>query len=137
MTREIKFRAWDKKRSQMIDLATSKYALSKNGDDGFVIWHWEHGVTLDENLKDTGHRTFSYFADSLSVVLMQYTGLKDKNGKEIYEGDIMQSPDKTVIYKVYFSEGEYIKESENVFHSLWEFMDDVVIGNIYENPELL
>jgi len=85
------------------------------------------------------------------LVLMQYTGLKDKNGKEIYEGDIVEAYDGTrdVVkigrYNVDVAEygcpvcGVYTN-SGIVYHALfgWDWAGEVkVIGNIYENPELV
>ena len=92
-------------------------------------------------------------------VLLQYTGLKDKNGKEIYEGDLLNTKttfennlcdsryQENTIVKVSFDKGQFINEftKNNLYDEiriissyifdLWT--DYEVIGNIYENPELL
>lgn len=74
-------------------------------------------------------------------VLMQYIGLKDKNGKEIYEGDIIDhehySP-RTVIYENNHARFG-LQSSNKSFYKFDEFNKRkmLVIGNIYENPELL
>ncbi len=90
---------------------------------------------------------------------MQYTGLKDRNGKEIYEGDVLRF-DPTLCYGittgiVEFSEFEYGEGADRFGCLGWNIKDDgtrtgtawtetfpevrniEVIGNIYENPELL
>ena len=83
--------------------------------------------------------------------LMQYTGLKDKNGKEIYEGDILKVPDDYDIYgfmageirQIYFKDGCFRFKPKNEGdctergHHLEDDGDFEVIGNIYESPELL
>lgn len=75
--------------------------------------------------------------------IMQYTGLKDKNGKEVYEGDIIQWPHlkSSSPVEVYYNDSEFVfvgrpvdrnEETESWLDSKCE-----VIGNIYENPELI
>jgi hypothetical protein len=106
--REIKFRAWDKQRNCFIGQA----------DFGSMVF------PVDGGNKTTKLNT----SDSLE--LMQYTGLKDKNGKEIYEGDIV---------KRFYEDGEPIGLLEikipDCFYGERKEME--IIGNIYENPELL
>ena len=68
----------------------------------------------------------------------QYTGLKDKNGKEIYEGDIVRHATDEGVYKVIFEDGGfYVKNLfEYDFQAINEYPLEI-IGNIYENLELL
>lgn len=100
--REIKFRAWDKRDKEMINI--------KN-------WYWFEELGIME-LDDENGRDY---------IFMQFTGLKDKKGKEIYEGDIIKT-----------SVGNEEVEWLSVGWSLLCRDDDIkVIGNIYENPNLL
>lgn len=120
MKREIKFRAWDKSENQM------SYSDTEFFDDmvAFRFKHW--GIDVD-TIDD--------------IELMQYTGLKDKNGKEIYEGDIVKGgliiddDDYAFTDVVTFDDGRFqcVKCAD---FDLWHYELEV-IGNIYENPELL
>lgn len=72
--------------------------------------------------------------------IMQYTGLKDKNNKEIYEGDIFHIGSKKILYVVEWIDcglkGRQIKNKSWIGLDYWK--DDIeVIGNIYENSELI
>lgn len=127
MNREIKFRAWHE-QGKMIGWEELKY---------FV---------------DLG----SCFNDYKTLTLMQYTGLKDKNGKEIYEGDVVvfdefipgnkQSAGQWIQNRslkslsISFKHGYFgVKGSGDDHISLYSAQSEhcEIIGNIYENPELL
>lgn len=112
--REIKFRAWDMKKKQMLTIFDSSV-----GSDWYLP-SWK------ENYK-----------------VMQYTGLTDKNGTEIYEGDIISyNKSREVVYfdtslripcfTTGIGLGSSTKRHPYVITKRHE-----VIGNIYENPELL
>lgn len=119
--REIKFRAWDKKNKQWEypDYITM---------DGEPMWFDREDGTIED---------YSF----TDIVLMQYTGLKDKNEKEIYEGDILQNGKEkfTIENELGNNCGECfdvwgwdMPADENAISLWWE-----VIGNIYENPNLV
>ena len=114
--RPIKFRAWDEKFKRMFDVDV--LAISP------VMW-------------DSGGTGVS-LAYQPHIKVMQYTGLKDKNGKEIYEGDIVRHATDEGVYKVIFEDGGfYVKNLfEYDFQTINEYPLEI-IGNIYENPELL
>lgn len=116
--REIKFRAWD--GIKMLD--NPKFEFFNHGKNGRAVMM----ANEDEN-----------------VEIMQYTGLKDKNGKEIFEGDIVRNKLGS-IGPVVFAPGSFrfdIKEGTNLFSFCSGYERDrhdiEVIGNIYGNSELL
>ena len=131
--KEIKFRAWDKDDSRMYEVAK----LDFWGDPDQASCDL---AGLDEDGKLV--ELFDIYLDEVEI--MQYTGLKDKNGKEIYEGDIVACGDGKVPTAI-----RWVQESSafmaynlkrNEYHLLDKYFDRFigeVIGNIYENPELI
>lgn len=129
--REIKFRAWDESRNEMI----SQFGLLKENMPQ-LIQHEEDGYIFCGHSQEND--------DWCEPILMQYTGLKDKNGKEIYEGDILSGHSDGNVrvewsnanggWDCIFSDEANISISEMCS---WFGNNAQVIGNIYENPELL
>ena len=131
--REIKFRAWDKLSKEMFNVESINFQERKVYRD--IV----------------SYRKFN------DIELMQYTGLKDKNGKEIYEGDIVKFKDCSIdgtkeFYNIGVIEREGKRDELTISQLIFEksyftenYMDFInqtfelseIIGNIYENPELL
>jgi hypothetical protein len=110
--REIKFRAWDTDMGKM----------------DYEVWISPGGQGY-------------YFCDGepepLSNNIMQFTGLHDNNGKEIYEGDILERYSDMVPKGSNPFVRSVVEWEKYRWEGIWGFMSGVVIGNIYENPELL
>jgi len=119
---KIKFRAWDKKVKQMLEIEKIHFSMNKI-------------ICFDLYQKKKVFSQKSFRKSSKDIILMQYTGIKDKNGKEIYEGDIVKT-------QYIGSEGtKEIKYNIKYNFSGFGFIENLdtseIIGNIYENPELL
>lgn len=123
-----KFRAWDKNTNDMVDVKTID--LEKDGSIGCIVDY--NGINLDVS----------------ECVLMQSTGLKDKNGVEVFQGDVVVHEEGEYSYKgivlkdkyYFYIEGVNINDSfsfDDISNTLIGETDLEVIGNIYENPELL
>lgn len=140
--REIKFRAWNKLKKIMV------YEDEDNSSVYLDGWCASDVQVLNQTLNSKFVKDIYKF--------MQYTGLKDKNGKEIYEGDILEIPewllqdnqDKCIcIYAEEYQTSEiigfglYIKDGYSGEYKILvpsdEWDEFEVIGNIYDNPELL
>lgn len=122
--REIKFRGWDSESQEM--LPTQDLTQSSE------YWGW---------------------LGKKDVILMQYTGLKDKNGREIYDGDVISGPEYyeapenasngvVVFGEVVFLEGCWWIKTGSSYECLWEEYEAndhhlEIVGNIHETPELL
>ncbi|EPX6914732.1 YopX family protein [Listeria monocytogenes] len=86
-------------------------------------------------------RSFVYISRSEKVdpeTVGQYTGLKDKYGKKIFEGDICWEEHNECYGVVKFEDAKFLYLWENIAEDLWEVADSIEIyGNIHENPELM
>ena len=133
MSREIIYRAWLKEEKKMVNVETIDFSEKS-------IQYLEKNEIIDAYLLRT-----KFLED---VEIMQYTGLKDKNGKEIYEGDILKYKfpyDRRLkhVSLVKFIETEASFGLKDIYGNeipLYRITANnyfEVVGNIYENPELL
>ncbi len=139
MSRKIKFRAWDKE--------WANFTI----DEGENWLDFNGGCWMGAYTK--GHTPNREIIRDNNLILMQYTGLKDKNGKEIYEGDItfakwnkphIGKDDGTARVVIWSDQLGGWGESRDGKDGQWSsylkthaLENTKVIGNIYENPELL
>jgi len=119
--REIKFRAWLTEEKKMVDVYRLDFT-DKNGDPTFVMWYWVQKGTQAGLSK--------------GFELMQFTGLYDRNGRAIYEGDILRSP-ANEFFEVFWSEkmNGWVLNGKRIDNNILQHLD--IVGNVYENPELL
>ena len=140
--REIKFRVWFPNQG--------RYMRREEAIDNLMdVTCGKLVFDIDEH-NDESESKVEYFTDG-SYVLMQFTGLKDKNGVEIYEGDIVRGryADEYYTYfikneRVVFKNGCFgLLDNNDFFTTLDYYLEEQskfeikVIGNIYEHPHLL
>lgn len=121
MNREIKFRVWDIKNKEMLKVQELDFEPTFYGG--------KIAIRLDQ---------YNDYFDTEDMILMQYTGIDDKNGKEIYEGDIVKYENMTG--KIMFFNGSFIMSNfeETEEWELGVINEELeIMGNIYDNPELI
>ena len=127
--REIKFRAWLKEDKKMVNVETMDFTDKS-------IQYLKRSEIINAYI-------LRRESDD-DVELMQYTGLKDKNGKEIYEGDILFFRDENMKYIVVWQDAAFIIKSIEIrkYSEKMCWLDDTeicceIVGNVYENKNLL
>ena len=131
--REIEFRIYDKELEKMVYFDDEDYDYRPP-----LTFRLEQVFRKDNNYND--YEDFEWNDISDRVEVMQYTGLKDKNGKKIFEGDIAKYPYGNVVGKIIYLHGSFVL-SDFYDENEWDLtviVDDIeVIGNIWDNSELL
>lgn len=125
MKRKIKFRAWDKSMKKML------FGAFLFGSEGFRDVLDDKGECLSVIPPDKNIDNYE---------IMQLTNLKDKIGKEIYEGDIVKIREGTFFWGNPISEDQNFLMDRVDYYETDEFgekEDRLIIGNIYENPEIV
>ena len=127
-----KFRAWDKRFSEFVE----DFFVSEDGKIYKKTKDTDYGFAISRETSD-------------KVILMQSTGLFDKKGKEIFEGDIVQFEDCYEFSDYLYVNTGIVEWCQGGFHITnrdsvsmedlidGDLLDVTIIGNIYENPELL
>lgn len=126
MNREIKFRVWDVDSSEMLtdfENPHNDYSLDFNNGNMCLLGH------IEDN-----------YPQKREAHIMQYAGFKDKNEKEIYSGDIGKD-EHGQLFKIEFEDGCFMAKASEGRCPLYMIINVKtiieIIGNIYENPELL
>ena len=124
--REIKFRFWHKEDKQFFSPWSRGWRFE--GENGQM---YVNGMNVTERCE-----------------IMQYTGLKDRNGVELYDGDFFQEEDRLYLVQWDSKRAQYVAKvvetkyvlTRGLSFPLWQYADNVMIqiaGNIYEHPHLL
>lgn len=120
--RKIKYRVWCKGTSDNLNFQKPRW------------------ISMDDFILNKYFHLFNSLSESPDFVLCQFTGILDKNGKEIYEGDIISGEfydteyhhAETIKHEIVFNNGAY-----NIASSNWHKPTLEIIGNIFENKKLL
>lgn len=123
LMREIKVRAWYKPYKQMCQVESLRF-------DGNGVYT---AVLIEGSFYDRR------IVEADEIVIEQFTGLKDKNGTEIYEGDILidDTGEPAEYWVVKFADGGFVGECAGVAEPLFELTNLEIVGNIHEDSELV
>jgi len=129
-TRKLKFRIWSK--------------ITRSFDDSFKDYGSEHCAEIYGDFRSNFFEALDDVLENEDYVIQQWTGLTDKNDKEIYEGDIIHryfSDDNQYTYLVDYNQEDCVyvlkKGNEESFMFYVPVKTFEVIGTFFENPELL
>lgn len=149
MSREIEFRAWDKLNKKWIGKSNLEYLCVCGDIVVLVKYKHDKGIIVPESCRQLT------WNETKKLTIMQFTGLLDKNGKKIFEGDIIKHikyeeirGDIQFSHGVFGAEWIHNKKFKSMVggwgqkHNLKKLDDDTlnnfeVIGNVHQNPELL
>lgn len=127
--KDIKFKVWDRQLKQMCVVDSIEFIDELEGRPGVNAFARDGKI--------------AYWIEKENAVLLQYTGLLDKNGKEIYEGDILKiETDKPMAVGWSNKFASFILNKDGWAFSHWfgescNPKDCEVIGNTYQNPDLI
>jgi uncharacterized phage protein (TIGR01671 family) len=133
MPRTLKFRVWSKAKQQWLENMALLACI-----DGLPFAHLVEKNTLDDSIKHHVHNM-----GNLKCIVQQFTGMFDKNGKEIFEGDILEVRGWRGFTGVAVVEWQEIEASDDAgrnsvgFPRFDDYEKPIVIGNIFQNTELL
>lgn len=128
--RDINFRVWDNLEKAYLN--KKDIAIDSRGN----VFIFE---IYDKNDSDLWYARLLPDSDNKRYIIEQDTGLKDKNGTKINEGDVLvdDAGEPIEYWTVKLSEGGFVGECAGVAEPLFELTNLEVVGNIHENPELL
>lgn len=136
--REIKFRAWDKCNEKMVESRNIlNIYMSRLNQEPYLIVYLKKWMNENREIKESDKSYTNEFK------LMQYTGLQDKNGERIFEGDVLLSVDEelgNMYAEVVFEKGAFLIKEPGYDAELFlgeELGDFEIVGNVFENKELL
>ena len=138
--REIEFRGKEEVTKEWVygDLISNLWCNAKTGKPDTSI------IPMDSDITE-GYEIQEYIVDVIPETVGQFTGLNDKNGKKIFEGDILSSSEWSCLCEVIWNGGGFtIKQGEttqNLKTNLEDYygneFEAEIVGNIHDNPELL
>jgi len=126
--RTFRFRAFDKEEKVMI------YGIENIYDGGYFVNSNNQEISIYSTSLSSS--SFGNNLNNEDIEIMQFTGLFDKNGKEIYEGDILKIGNSN-IEVIWDKNNAWFTLKSNHFHLGFQSTFYEVIGNIYEHPHLL